>query len=578
MEDWEEERETVKADICQLKDQVGQILEALKAMKIAGETSSAKADDNAHTSVHDAVGTQFTFPMYGLPSGYTPPIGDHSKAEHTSLAFPITSNVLPISTQGPIHTTEAKLNEMSKLPHTIVAQDATLHSNVEGTKDKLEVLEGRLRVIEGFESYEFGDMARLSLAPGVTIPHKFKVPEFEKYKGNTCPKNHLTMYCRKMAAYAYDDKLLIHFFQDSLAEAALSWYTHLESSHICSWTDLADAFVRQYKYNMHVAPDRLQLHHMAKKDEESFKEYAQRWRELAAQVEPPLYDKEMVAMVVSTLQPPFYEHMIDNVSSNFADIIIIGERIEIGLKSGKIISQATTPKKYIFNPGKEKKGGVHATSAIPMGPGAGLGPDQNVGQSANARRNQLKIFTPIPMMYTDLLPHLLKKGLAAIRPMKPLQPPYPKSFDASARCDFHGGAIGHSTEGCTSLKFKVQSLIDAGWLKFQEDKPSVEVNPLAEHGNTSTNAIEVGRHRLVRDVSKICSSKKVIFELLIRLGLLRGGDGLGEACGICPGAEHIINECTRFRSFLQDLIDRSFLQIYYENKEEEVSANPRTGR
>ncbi|XP_052725976.1 uncharacterized protein LOC128194421 [Vigna angularis] len=542
MEDWEEERETVKADISQLKDQVGQILEALKAMKTAGETSFAKADDNAHTPIHDAVGTQFTFPMYGLPPGYTPPIGDHSEAEHTSLAFPVTNNVLPISTQEPIHTTEAKLNETSKLPHTIVAQDATLHANVEGAKDKLEVLEGRLRAIEGFESYGFGDVARLSLAPRVTIPHKFKVPEFEKYKGNTCPKNHLTMYCRKMAAYAYDDKLLIHFFQDSLVEAALSWYTHLESSHICSWTDLADAFVRQYKYNMHVAPDRLQLHHMAKKDDESFKEYAQQWRELAAQVEPPLYDKEMVAMFVSTLQPPFYEHMIGNVSSNFADIIIIGERIEIGLKSGKIISQATTPKKYIFNPGKEKEGGVHATSAIPMwgghapthsyqpspsyppyvnntvsspqmrprqpgyyqpqqanarGTGAGLGPDQNVGQSANARTNQLKVFTPIPMTYTDLLPHLLKKGMAIIRPMKPLQPPYPHNYDPNARCNFHGGSIGHSTEKCMGLKFKVQSLIDAGWLKFQEDKPSVEVNPLAEHENTSTNAIEVGRHRLV---------------------------------------------------------------------------------
>ncbi|XP_047156635.1 uncharacterized protein LOC124827595 [Vigna umbellata] len=223
MEDWEEERQTVKADISHLKDQVGQILEALKAMKTAGETSFAKADHNAHTPVHDVVGTQFTFPMYGLPPGYTPPIGDHSEAEHTSLAFPVTSNVLPISTQGPIHTTEAKLNETSKFPHTIVAQDVTLHASVEGAKDKLEVLEGRLRAIEGFESYGFGDAASLSLAQGVTIPHKFTVPEFEKYKGNTCPKNHLTMYCRKMAAYAYDDKLLIHFFQDSLAEAALSW-------------------------------------------------------------------------------------------------------------------------------------------------------------------------------------------------------------------------------------------------------------------------------------------------------------------------------------------------------------------
>ena len=57
---------------------------------------------------------------------------------------------------------------------------------------------------------------------------------------------------------------------------------------------------------------------------------------MAAQVEPPLLDKEMVATFVNTLQSPFYEHVLGNVSSNFADIIIIGERIEIGLKIGKI--------------------------------------------------------------------------------------------------------------------------------------------------------------------------------------------------------------------------------------------------
>jgi len=99
----------------------------------------------------------------------------------------------------------------------------------------------------------------LSLVRDVTIPHKFKVLDFEKYKGTTCPRSHLTMYCRKMVAYAYDNKLLIHFFLDSLAGVALSWYTHLESSRIRCWIDLTNAFLKQYKYNMDIVPDRLQL-------------------------------------------------------------------------------------------------------------------------------------------------------------------------------------------------------------------------------------------------------------------------------------------------------------------------------
>jgi len=84
-------------------------------------------------------------------------------------------------------------------------------------------------------------------------------------------------------------------------------------------------------------------------------------------VEPPLLDKEMVATFVNTLQSPFYEHVLGNVSSNFTDIIIIGERIEIGLKSGKIAYgpfAAATSKKPGFHQGKKKEVEVHATSMM----------------------------------------------------------------------------------------------------------------------------------------------------------------------------------------------------------------------
>ena len=89
-------------------------------------------------------------------------------------------------------------------------------------------------------------MAELCLVPNVVIPPKFKVPDFDKYKGTTCPKNHLKMYCRKMGAYAKDEKLLMHFFQESLDGAAITWYTNMEPFRVHSWKDLMVAFIRQY--------------------------------------------------------------------------------------------------------------------------------------------------------------------------------------------------------------------------------------------------------------------------------------------------------------------------------------------
>jgi len=109
---------------------------------------------------------------------------------------------------------------------------------------------------------------------------------------------------------------------------------------------------------------------MAKKSLETFKEYAQRWRELAVQVEPPLYEKEMIIMFIETLQAPFYKHVLGSVSSNFSDIVTIGERIEHELKKGKIAqspSAVTNAKKLGFknNNNQKKEEDVQSTFAMP---------------------------------------------------------------------------------------------------------------------------------------------------------------------------------------------------------------------
>jgi len=94
-------------------------------------------------------------------------------------------------------------------PATQVIIQGTSH-DVEKGKSKLEFLEERLRAIEGRCSYEFGDDVGLCLVPDAIILSKFKVPKFEKYKVVSCPKNHLTMYCRRMATHANNKKLLVH--------------------------------------------------------------------------------------------------------------------------------------------------------------------------------------------------------------------------------------------------------------------------------------------------------------------------------------------------------------------------------
>ena len=51
----------------------------------------------------------------------------------------------------------------------------------------------------------------------------------------------------------------------------------------------------------------MQLQNMDKKGHESFKEYAQRWKDMVAQAVPPMTEREMITVIVDTLPVFYYE-------------------------------------------------------------------------------------------------------------------------------------------------------------------------------------------------------------------------------------------------------------------------------
>ena len=66
---------------------------------------------------------------------------------------------------------------------------------------------------------------------------------------------------------------------------------------------------------------------MAMTERESFKEYTQRWRELAIQVEPPLSEKEMIGIFVYTLKDPFFDKLVSSATLDFAHLEIESRRV-----------------------------------------------------------------------------------------------------------------------------------------------------------------------------------------------------------------------------------------------------------
>ncbi|KAH1249482.1 hypothetical protein GmHk_05G012820 [Glycine max] len=159
--------------------------------------------------------------------------------------------------------------------------------------------------------------------------------------------------------------------------------------------------------------------------------------------------------------------------SSFANLVFVGERIEVGLRRGKFDYPALMNRKPGANGENEKEGGTHVVTAVPTRPNfllaqqyqylSNISPSHypppyqprtlnhpqrsylnqpqspptaypipnttlNTNQNTNRGRNFLEKkpveFTPILVLYANLLPYLLNNAMVAIIPAKIPQPPF----------------------------------------------------------------------------------------------------------------------------------------------------------
>ena len=119
---------------------------------------------------------------------------------------------------------------------------------------------------------------------------------------------------------------------------------------------------------------------------------------MAAQVAPPMVEREMITMMVDTLPVVYYEKLVGYMSSSFADLVFAGERIEVGLKRGKfdyVSSTSANAKRIGATGAKRKEGDAHAVTSAP----AWVKPPQTshgtISMRNIIRASQLSLGTPL---------------------------------------------------------------------------------------------------------------------------------------------------------------------------------------
>uniref|UniRef100_A0A2N9FX79 Retrotransposon gag domain-containing protein n=1 Tax=Fagus sylvatica TaxID=28930 RepID=A0A2N9FX79_FAGSY len=450
----------------------------------------------------------------------------------------------------------------------------------------------KIRLIQGLNSFGNTDFSSMSWFPNMTVPPKFKAPEFEKYNGRGDPMIHLQMYCRKMAPYADNEPLLIQTFQDTLTGNAAEWYSQLKK--ISHWKELADTFLAQYGFNSQIAPDRFDLQRMEKKSNETFREYAQRWREKAARARPPLDEREMIKIFVDTLKNPYFDRMMGLQMQFFVDLIPVGDRIEDALKTKKIVDMtalmALAEQAAKKAPTKRKEGDVQmigrnngrprqvlptftmqpiqprpiqapAPTQAPAPAPAPQMPARPEGNQPNDNRwlrKEPRQFTPLPMPMTELYPILIEKSLISPIVPKPYNGPQRRDFNPNSACDFHFGEVGHTVENCGQLRHRVQDLIDHGVLKF-EGLPNITTNPLPKHPEGGVNMVEVeeGNEESIawRRLFYTLEKQKHITPLDAP-----PGPSTGDSCEYHSGARgHSLDCCEEFKKKVTNLMENGIV-------------------
>ncbi|KAL5193917.1 hypothetical protein HKD37_20G056069 [Glycine soja] len=186
----------------------------------------------------------------------------------------------------------------------------------------------------------------------------------------------------------------------------------------------------------------------------------------------------------------------------------------------------------------------------------------------NTQRPPRDEFSPIPMAYSELWPSLLENHLVVAIPGKVFQSPYPKWYNSNATCAYHSGAPGHNIDSCLPFKYKVQHLINAGWLSFQEEGPNVKTNPLASHGGASVNAIEKDSLLGSKRLEDVATSRRFIYQSLQAACMVSRGGDKSDECLFYLGESHDMETCPAVEDLLQRLMDWGQLEVSERDREE----------
>ncbi|XP_077251770.1 uncharacterized protein LOC143890994 [Tasmannia lanceolata] len=282
------------------------------------------------------------------------------------------------------------------------------------------------------------DISEYFETPTVTLPPKFKAPDYDRYDGTGCPRNHVRWFITLSQQHGLSREQMAQLFPMSLIGIAKKWFLRLKPKETRSLDDISNLFVEQFSMEEGIEITKRDLKQLKQGPQETFTLFIRRWRR------------------------------------NFDHLIKTGTQTEDAIAKGlraKALSDVREGKRPMAPP-KE----VHTMNYFKPA----FRPEvKAVAEVARlVRKNVFRQFDPLPYPLPMILKKLVRDKKIKLPDLKPVPNPLPPYWRLDQHCEYHRNS-GHLTENCLALKHAIQNLIDKDELSIKG--PNITQNPLPNH-------------------------------------------------------------------------------------------------
>ena len=89
---------------------------------------------------------------------------------------------------------------------------------------------------------------------------------------------------------------------------------------------MIDSFLMHYQHNADLAPDKSSLRVLTPSKNENFRSFAQRWRNLAAQIIPPMTENKLVDEFMTLTC------LANNIKTTYATLLTFSQLVKAGFR------------------------------------------------------------------------------------------------------------------------------------------------------------------------------------------------------------------------------------------------------